>query len=64
MAFEKIERRKKCSICKMRGICHCQERVNEAIASGKMGVCKVKCTPKGECGRTFRGGVCPCPDCW
>jgi hypothetical protein len=54
--------------CGQRGRCSCQRRVNAQIAARPQDAphaCGQMCGQRrGQvCGRTVRGGVCPCPNC-
>lgn len=53
--------------CGHRGQCSCQRRINAMAAQNPDAAprtCVAVCQPgKGTCGKTVRGGTCPCPYC-
>lgn len=59
------KRNVKCPFCRTRGTCKCQQEYNAEAAT--LTTCTQVCQPsKGRhaaCGRTIRGGACPCPFC-
>lgn len=54
-------------VCGHRGQCSCQRRLNAEVANNSEDAprtCTKVCRHgKGACGRTMRGGVCPCGYC-
>lgn len=66
MAWRQPKRNNR-NACGHRGQCSCQRRINAELASNKADAphsCTTVCRPgKGACGRTVRGGKCPCGFC-
>jgi hypothetical protein len=68
MAWGAPKRNGRCPLCKQKGRCSCQRRINAELARNPSakGTCSAMCGWNGKgksCGRTTRSGVCPCPNC-
>lgn len=67
MAWGQPKRNGRCQLCKSKGRCSCQRRINEELASnpGAVTTCTRMCgwNKNKLCGRTARSGACPCPNC-
>lgn len=65
MAWGQPKRNGRCQLCKSKGRCSCQRRINAELASnpGSVTTCARVCHNNQTCGKTVRGGKCPCAYC-
>lgn len=66
MVWGQPKRNTKNPCCGRRGRCSCNRRANAMIARDPAAAPQACSQIHGDgkaCGKTKRGGVCPCPDC-